>query len=280
MAVTQHSALRLEGIGKLWLFVVGWVVFASPSVQDQSSAAGLQQQASEPATQMAADAIPSFEVATIKPTDPGDTSRGFHVAGHRIFIENQDVNTLISVAYAIHSKQIVDAPAWFGKDRYDTRGIPDVAGIPNLRQLQEMIQKLLADRFQVKFDREKRELSVYAITVAKGGPKLAKSAGDPNGLPDQTGNGRGSVKFTNTSMSDFALGMQGYLEKPVVDQTGLAGRFDFVLNWAPENSQSTDLNAPPGIFTALQEQLGLRLVSTNAPVDVLVIVHAEHPSEN
>jgi uncharacterized protein (TIGR03435 family) len=142
---------------------------------------------------------------------------------------------------------------------------------PNLPQLQVMIQKLLADRFQLKLLREKREPPVYAITLAKGGAKLAKSAGDPNGSPDQTGNLRGTVKFTNKSMSDFALGMQEFLEKPVVDQTGLVGRFDFVLNWAPENAQTTDTNEPPGIFTALQEQLGLKIESAKAPVDVLVL---------
>jgi uncharacterized protein (TIGR03435 family) len=228
---------------------------------------------------MAADANPSFEVASIKPTDPSDRDGGFHIRGHRVFIENQDVNTLISIAFAIHPRQIVDAPPWFGTDRFDINGITDIAGTPNVRQLQEMIQKLLADRFQLKVDRDKRELSVYAITVAKGGPKLEKSAGDPNGLPDQTGNGRGTVRFKNNSMSDFALGMQAYLEKPVVDQTGLAGRFDFVLNWAPDNSQTTDPNAP-SIFTAVQEQLGLKFVSTQAPADVVVIVHAEYPSED
>jgi uncharacterized protein (TIGR03435 family) len=228
---------------------------------------------------MAPGANPSFEVATIRPTDPGDQSRGFHIAGHRIFIENQDVNTLISVAYAIHQKQIVDTPPWCGTDRYDIIGVPDAEGAPNLRQLQEMIQKLLADRFQLAFRREKRPLSVYAITVAKGGPKIAKSAGDPNGLPDQTGNGRGNMKFTNNSMSDFALGMQGYLEKPVVDQTQLTGRFDFVLQWTPNDSQTSNPDAP-GIFTAVQEQLGLKLVPVKASIDVLVIDHVEKPSQN
>jgi uncharacterized protein (TIGR03435 family) len=257
---------------KALLMVAAWMALVSPRGLCQS-------QTPAPVTQMASDANPSFEVATIRPTDPGHQSRGFHIKGHRIFIEDQDVNTLISVAFAIHQKQIVDAPAWFGTDRYDIVGVPDAEGQPNLRQLQNMIKNLLADRFQLASRREKRQLSVYAITVAKGGPKIAKSAGDPNGLPDQTGNGRGSVKFTNNSMSDFALGMQEYLEKPVVDQTDLAGRFDFTLQWTPNDSQTTNPDAP-GIFTAVQEQLGLKLVPVKASIDVLVIDHAEKPSQN
>jgi uncharacterized protein (TIGR03435 family) len=277
--VTQHGAGRLDGIRKLSLIVASCVALGSVNAQDRSTEQGAQQTNSPPVTQMPADAIPSFEVASIKPTDPSNRSRGFHIKGHRVFIENQDVNTLISVAYAIHPRQIIDAPTWFGTDKYDINGITDIAGTPNLRQLQEMIQKLLADRFQLKVDHERRELSVYAITVAKGGPKLEKSAGASNSLPDQTGNGRGTVRFKNNSMSDFALGMQEYLERPVVDQTGLAGRFDFVLNWAPDDSQATDPNAP-SLFTAVQEQLGLKFVSTKAPADVVAIVHAEHPSED
>ena len=105
--------------------IVGWVVLASLSAAEPQ----------QPAAPMAPDAVPSFEVATVKPTDPSDTSRGFHLAGRRIFIEDEDLNTLISVAYAIHKEQIVDAPTWFGKGRYDIKRIPDMAGVPNLHQL-------------------------------------------------------------------------------------------------------------------------------------------------
>lgn len=89
-----------------------------------------------------------------------------------------------------------------------------MAGVPNLHQLQEMIQRLLAARFQLKFNREKRELSVYAIRVAKGGPKIARSSRDPESLPDQTGNGRGTMRFTNVSMSDFTLGSRNSWRSP------------------------------------------------------------------
>lgn len=232
---------------------------------------------------MAKDASPQFEVATIKPSDPADQNYGFHTSGHRIFVENQTVSSILSVAYAIHRSQIVDAPAWFDHDRFDVHGVPDQPGVPNLKQLQEMLQKLLADRFQLKFHRDRRELSVYAITVGKSGPRLAKSAGDPNGLPDEIGFGRGSqriLKFTNSSISDLALNLQDTLEKPVIDTTSLPGRFDFTLTWTPDTVVPSEPNPAPGLFTAFQEQLGLKLQPTRLPTDVLVIDHAEKPSEN
>lgn len=191
-----------------------------------------QQQVSESVPFMAKDAVPQFEVATIKPTDPADASQGFHTSGHRVFIENQPLSNLIKFAYAVHRAQIVDAPAWIDHERFDIKGVPDLTGTPDLKQLQQMVQKLLSERFQLKFHRDRRDLSIYAIIVAKNGPRIKKSLGDPNGLPDQTGYGRGSQqvwKFTNNSMSDLAMSMQDFLDKPVVDTTGLLGRFDFAL---------------------------------------------------
>src|ERR1700679_1272266 len=119
---------------------------------------------------MAADAHPSYDVATIKPSDPDDGSVGFHSNGRRLFTENETMDSLIAVAYSVHVKQIVNGPEWFSKDRWDIQGVPDVEGAPNWQQQREMLQKLLAERFGLKFHRSKRELSIFAITVAKGGP--------------------------------------------------------------------------------------------------------------
>lgn len=231
---------------------------------------------------MAANANPSFAVAVIKPSDPEDRSEGFHSSANRIFVENETIGRVLALAYAIHEEQIADAPAWLHTDKYDIQGVPDTPGEPNLAQYQTMLQKLLADRFGLKFHREKRPLPVYALTIAKGGPKLAKSAGDPNGPPDQTGNGGTdrTVKFTNNSMADLVLDLGFELDRPIVDRTALAGRFDFLLHWSPNELTADAPNAPPGIFTALQEQLGLKLESVKAPVDVLVIDHIGRPSQN
>lgn len=185
---------------------------------------------------MAKDGKPQFEVATIRAADPANQNQGFHTRGRRILVENERVSDVVAVAYGVHRAQIVDAPAWFDRERYDIEGVPDLPGYPDLPQMQGMLRRLLEERFGLQLRREQRELPVYAMTVGKGGAKLKKSAGDPSGLPDQTGHGEGEqqvVRFTNCAMSDVALEMQGFLERPVVDQTGLPGRYDFTLRWTP-----------------------------------------------
>jgi uncharacterized protein (TIGR03435 family) len=243
----------------------------------------IAQQPASPMAPMAADAHPSFEVATINPADPNRTTGGgFIVGGHRLIIQSQTVNDLISLAYAVNQKQIVDGPAWLGTKEFDIDGQADQPGVANLQQIQEMLQKLLRDRFNLKLHREKRDLSIYAITVAKGGPKLTRSASTST-LPSQSGHGHGGFqqrKFANNTMSDFALGMQRYMDRPVVDETGLPGRYDFTLRWTPDNLPTNEPDAPPGLFTAVQEELGLKLEATKGPTDVLVIDHMEQPSAN
>jgi uncharacterized protein (TIGR03435 family) len=276
------SILR-TGLSRILCLEIALTAFAASSAIAQQGANGTEQQSIVPLRPMAADAHPSFEVATIKPANPNELKGNFFIGGHRIVIENQSVNSLMSVAYAIHQKQIVDGPAWFDTRKYDIVGQADVEGVANLRQIQEMLQKLLESRFNLKFHREKRELAIYAITVAKGGPRLAKSPDTSISLPTQTGSGSGDQqvrKFTNNSMSDFALGMQAFLERPVVDKTGLAGRYNFILKWTPDESNTNAPDAAPGIFTAMQEQLGLKLEPAKGPADVLVIDHVEEPSEN
>jgi uncharacterized protein (TIGR03435 family) len=150
---------------------------------------------------------------------------------------------------------------------------------------------VLADRFGLKVHDEKRELSVYALTVAKGGPKLTKSLGNPNGPPDDNFSTSAYMRETNTTMGEFAKAMQYVLDRPEVDQTGLEGRWDFLLKWTPDESQFTALgykippptenpNAPPGLFAAIQEQIGLKLEAVKALAQVLVVDKVERPSAN
>lgn len=223
---------------------------------------------------------PAFEVATIKPSDPMHRNRGFHVGGNRVNIENQDVTTLIVIAYSIHPKQIVNAPDWFDTARWEIDGVADKEVKLSVPDVQVMLQKLLADRFGLKFKREQREIPVYALTVAKGGSKMEKSKSDPNALPDQHGNGKGRMQFQNTTMTTFMLGMQSEFDRPLVDQTGLDGHYDFSLRWTPDGVAAGDADAPPGMFTAIQEQLGLKILPVKASANVLVIESAEKPSEN
>jgi uncharacterized protein (TIGR03435 family) len=230
---------------------------------------------------MAPTAKPVFEVATIKPSDPTETSQGFQTRGRHIHALNESVSNMLMFAYGVHPKQIVGGPDWI-KEHYDIDGVPDIEGLPSLRQQQEMFQKLLAERFGLKFHREKRELAIYAVVPTKGGPKLTKTASDPDGLPDQTGHGgnnQQTMRYTNNSMDDFALSMQYFMDKPVVNQTGLQGHFDFTLQWTTGLGPATNSDLP-GMFTAIQEQLGLKLEATRGPVEVLVVDSLERPSQN
>jgi uncharacterized protein (TIGR03435 family) len=232
---------------------------------------------------------PTFEVATIKPSKSSG-GVGIGVSPGGLFdTTNTSLSILIKFAYDLHSRQIVGGPSWLETDRYDVTGKPDKPGKPSLKQLNMMVQNLLADRFQLTFHRDKRELPVYAITIAKSGPKLIKNESDPNGLWGGAGIGARSLSLRNITMAEFASILQGagsIVERPVVDQTGLgSARYDLTLKWTPDEPQPGDERradnaAPPDLFTAFQQQLGLKLESTKAPVDVLVIDRVEKPSAN
>jgi len=241
---------------------------------------------------MPADAKPVFEVATIKPTAPDQQGRSILVGrgGSNLFTTTgSTLADLISFAYGLHAKQVTGGPSWTETERYDISAKPDLPGMPSVTQLKTMVQKMLEERFQITAHREKRELSAYVLTVAKGGAKMTKSeATGP--LPGFGGRGPGSIGVQNAAMPEFAEFLQSrILEKPVVDQTGLAGRWDFTLKWSPDNPQAANpdapappvnADAPPYLFAAMQQQLGLHIESTKAPVEVMVIDKVSKPSEN
>ena len=248
-----------------------------------------------PAPMMPTSAKPEFTVATIKPSRPDAPRGGYGFRGQDVTTTNVTVNWMIKLAYNLHARQIVGGPAWLDSAKYDTVGRPDTPGQPSRDQMKLMIQGLLADRFQLKFHIEKRELPVYAMIVPKTGTKITVSAGDPNAFPG-IGFGQGpgvlSLVGRNTTLDGVANALQSnILDKPVVNQTGLTGRYDFLLKFTPDPSQAAnfgglapgnaaDPDAPPDIFSAFQEQLGLKLESTKAFVDVIVIDKIERPSEN
>ena len=240
---------------------------------------------------MRADIDPVFEVATIKPSRPEAQGKGIRVNGIHFSTINISVNDLIGFAYGVHPRQISGGPAWLASDRFDIDAKPDGEGQPNDRQLKIMVQKLLADRFKLAFRKEKKELSVYALVVGKSGSKLTPNESDPNGLPGLGFRALGSMIVRNASMADFASTMQGtVLDRPVVDQTSLPGRYDFTLNWTPDEFQFSSLgvkvppvpeNAPnPDLFTAIQQQLGLKFESSKLPAEIFVIERAEKPEAN
>ncbi len=241
---------------------------------------------------MAADAPLAFELATIKPSDPGARGRRFGMrSGRQFYTRNTALNDLIGYAYGVHIRQIVGGPPWFESDHYDVLAEPGAEGAPNLAQIKDMLQKLLADRFQLAFHRDKKEIPAYALVVGKNGPKLIKSA-DQNAGVSLLFRGPGLLPGRNSTMADFARVMQSaVLDRPVLDQTELSGKFDFELKWTPDETQfaslggapkplADDVTGPPDLFTAIQQQLGLQLKSVKAAVDVLVIDRVEKPSAN
>jgi uncharacterized protein (TIGR03435 family) len=242
---------------------------------------------------MAPDAKPAFDVATIKPNENGGSGKGFGIRGRTFSTFNTSLADLIVFAYDVHSKQILGGPDWVDKEKYDITGVPDTEGAPSNRQWKMMVQKLLAERFQLTFHNEKREMPVYVLSVAKGGPKNLKKSdaiGDGFSVPIRNVPGGFTMPIRNAEMGDFtSFALQGaVLDRPVLDQTGITGRYDFTLTWAPNGTEfggglppmaPTD-NPPANLFTAIQEQLGLKLEAVRAPADVMVIDKAQKASAN
>jgi uncharacterized protein (TIGR03435 family) len=251
--------------------------------------------------------VPSFEVATIKASQPGAT--GIRALGpkgaDRFLAMNVTVKDLIEFAYTIDDdRQVVGLSGWMISKRYDIDakvGDAEVAAMSKLplsyNPYRFMQQALLADRFKLKVHSETRELPIYALVVAKGGPKLKASEMNPAhpakplkpGFLRQ-GPGRAAAAGATTGMLAEVLEKQGEVGntpdgrgRMVVDKTNLSGLYDWTLHWTPwqelAGEESPDPNGP-SLFSALQEQLGLKLESTKGQVQVVAIDHVEPPSEN
>jgi uncharacterized protein (TIGR03435 family) len=249
-------------------------------------------EAPKPIPPMAADAKPVFEVLTIKPSAPDEQGKLFTFRGGNFATINTTLVDLIKFAYNVQDKQVVNLPDWASGEKFDFNGKPDVPGMPNSDQLRDLVRKALADRFQLKFHDDKKEMSAYILSVAKGGEKMTKAAPDAGPLPGLFFRGLGVLTVTNATMEDFCHLMQSaVLDRPVVDQTELQGHYNFLLKWTPDESQfggmgikvpppSDAADAPPPLYTAITEQIGLKLEAGKAPVQVLVIDHVDHPSAN
>ncbi len=245
-----------------------------------------------PIKPMPPNANPSFNVATIKPSKPDQPGKMFRVEGRHFTTLNTTLIDLIDFAYGTHPKQVVNAPPWINTDKFDLSATPDADGAPSDAQWKSMIQKLLAERFQLKFHKDNREMPAYALTVAKTGSKLEKSQANGDGLPGLFFSQLGNLHVNNANMDDFSHLMQeAVLDRPVVNQTDLKGRWNFNLKWTPDESQFSGMgikvppptdaaDAPPPLFTAIQEEIGLKLDATRTAVPVLVVDHVEKPSEN
>ena len=240
---------------------------------------------------MAADADPSYEVATIKPAGP-DEHRVVQVQGVRLFTASTSLLDLMMFAYGVHEAQVTGGPEWVKTEKFDLLIQPNMPGRPSTVQMRAIVRKLLADRFKLVLHHAQKELAVYGIVAAKGGPKMTPTTAEAVATNTATaGYSEGRFMVKNASMSEFASLMQRYvgLDRPIVDHTGISGKYDFKMSWTPDSLQmnsnppgrtTNDTNAGPDLFTAIQEQLGLKLQPIKEPTDVLVIDSVEQPSEN
>jgi uncharacterized protein (TIGR03435 family) len=241
---------------------------------------------------------PVFDLVALKPSAQGRQGSTLRVGGRRFEVKNATLNDLICFAYEIHSSQVIGSPGWAEVSRFDLTALSDGQGLSNEALWKGMLQQYLGDQFQLSFHRETQEASVYVLTASPTGPRLTPSKGDPSGLPafavtlgalNAAYTNQGSLTATNASMKDLATAMQRLvLEYPVVDQTGIVGRFNFALKWTPSITQFKNVRATgpeltengprfPDLFTAIQEQVGLRLDVARQPLEVLIIDRVEPP---
>lgn len=246
---------------------------------------------------------PVFEVASIKPSDPFGRGRFQITPGGTLNVEASTLNLLIQFAYDVRDVQISGAPDWVSNLRYDVLAKPgDAPNGPSetnqsgVELMRARLQALLEERFNLRLHRDKKDLPAYALVVAKRGPKLKE---DPSSDTREGSmqRGRGHLKAIKIDMRFLAITLSRQVYRVVLNETGLQGTYDFELTWTPDaglgrssgaaiagtgqtQAVAASGSSEPAIFTALQEQLGLKLEAKKEPVEVLVIDHVEKPSEN
>jgi uncharacterized protein (TIGR03435 family) len=231
----------------------------------------------------AAQGVASFEVASIKlHPEPIAFSSDSQVHGSRVTATAITLIDLITNAYGVRYDQISGGPSWVKSERYDVAAKAEGEGTITKDQLRQMLQTLLADRFQLKVHREARETPVYELVVGKNGPKLKEVAADATGGYVSRGSNTGQMRMeaSKGTMEQLARQLSVTAGRPVIDKTGLTGYYKYTPDWLSANQPPDPDPDVPSIFTAVQEQLGLKLESTKAPVEMLIVDHSEKPSEN
>jgi uncharacterized protein (TIGR03435 family) len=292
----------------LSLVMTGAMAVVLPIVSAQLDAAqsNVESQSANPTVD-----LPGFEVASVKPDKSGFGPR-ILLTADGLTATKVTVKFLIKEAYGVEDDEISGAPNWLDSETYDVDAkvsSADLAALEKLdeRQRMRMLQPLLAERFQLKVRRETKEIPVYALVIAKNGPKLhvakpgdtypdgiKRPDGTPGGRPGMMMWGRGRLVAQGIPITSLLPPLTQQLERTVLDKTGLKGTYDITLLWTPED-QAPMPNGAEGnrqgsgpaadssgasIFTAIQEQLGLKLESQKGQVEGLVIDHVERPSEN
>lgn len=303
------------------VLAAAWALLGAPLLFSQAG-----QKPEAPASSDVAPDLPKYDVATIKPSTSSEPKMMFGMSPDGVSIENIPIQMVLRQAFNVEDDRIVGAPQWVKTRHYDIQAKVAPEDAPKLDKLkmdqrQSMLLPLLEERLNLKYHHETRELPMYSLVVAKGGPKLKVSdipdpganSKVPDSAPGKPGDpgannrastaprgrrmmmGRGHLVGEGTGISTLAHLLSQQLGRTVVDKTGLTGNYDFTLNWTPDdapppkaggadggpphNDGGTD-DAGPSLFTALQEQLGLKVESTKGMADVIVIDHIDQPSEN
>jgi bla regulator protein BlaR1 len=282
--MTHRISHKLDLARKVLLAAFGMAAVAGPVVIGLVNAPPSRAQ-----EKMLTTAPKEFEVASIKPSAPGGRGIRVQIApGGRLDAGNITVKFLIQQAYNVKDFQISGGPGWINSERYDLVAKAD-GDVGRMEQIRPLIQKLLADRFQLTIHRDTKELPIYALVVGKNGSKLKESAA--NGPGPQIRMGRGLINGQGMDMGMLANQLSQAIGRTVLDKTDLKGQYDIKLEFTPEDGPGRGPGdgpeaapppdtAGPSIFTALQEQLGLKLESSKGPVQIIVIDRIEKPTEN
>jgi uncharacterized protein (TIGR03435 family) len=279
--MANHAVFGLSFSRKLLLGAAGTLLLGGPVViglvnTPQGHAQSRPQEATGP----------EFEVASVKPNKSGQRGGRLNTEAGHLTITNLNLRTCIKAAFGLQDYQLSGGAASVEDEPYDIVAKAD--GAVGDDQLLLMLRRLLADRFKLRYHRETKEMQGFGLLAGKNGPKLHEVQPAGKGW---SRNGVGSIEGQEVSMARLAEILAGRLGQPVLDLTAIKGVFDLKLNWTPdpamarnptENKESPAVSDPsgPSIFSALQEQLGLRLEARKVPTDIVVIDHVERPSEN
>ena len=227
--------------------------------------------------------VPAYDVVSIKPDKSGFGGTSIRIDDGNYDATNVSLKNFILNAYRLKQDQLISLPSWAESARFDIQAKviePDKKLLERLSEDQyaSMQRPILTDRFQFKFHMESKILPIYELVLVKDGAKFKPAAKPDAG--DSLNTHNRSLTATSVPMSSFADWLSGQMQRIVVDKTGLTGKFDLDLKWSPDDGPPPADDAPPPLLTALQEHLGLRLVSSKQSVPVLIVENLQPPTEN
>jgi uncharacterized protein (TIGR03435 family) len=288
--MTERVASKLDG-GRFLLLAVAMSI-ATPVARCQANAAqsgtaqgGSGQSGAEAQVENASAKLPAYDVVSIKLNKSGSGSVDTESNLTRYAATNIPLKKLLANAYDIREELISGVTGPMDSVRFDIAAKivePDYDALKKLspKQRRAMLLPFLAERFQLKAHTETKTLPLYELIVVKDGPKFKQSASDSKQGGGTSVHNNRELTAHDVAMTSFASTLEGQVHRTVIDKTGLAGSYDLALKWSPDSGSDAQIDSAPSIFTALQEQLGLKLQAGKGPVETLVVDHVEMPSEN